>query len=261
MKPLCTLIAIRAWLRRTFETRSTRVAGVCAAAALAFVVSGCTTGKAFDLPTYQAHACVSASAGYYCVAPGDTLASVANAFGRRKEDIAQWNGMHASDALVGGEMLRVGPLGGAQIVSTNAASKTAKNAASATDAADHFIWPVSGTVVREFDAKSSRGIEIAAPAGTPVKAVASGRVVYAGDKIKEFGLMVIVKHDDHFVTAYGNNGRLTVAEGATVPRGATIAEMSKPANGEAVLRFEMRENGRAVDPLAYLPADSGPVMR
>lgn len=249
--------------------------------ALALALSGCVSDKAFDLPTYEAHACVSASAGYYCVQPGDTLESVAKAFGRRKEDVAQWNGVKLSDSLTGGEMLRVGPIAGtraAVVVEAGApasasasgkaaaratGAKSAKNTKNAQDAAvasTRFIWPVSGTVVREFDSDGSRGIEIAAPAGTPVKAVASGRVVYAGDKIKDYGLMVIVKHDDHFVTAYGNNRRLTVAEGAMVPRGATIAETGETANGEAVLQFEMRENGRAVDPLAYLPADSGPVM-
>ncbi|QGZ65833.1 peptidoglycan DD-metalloendopeptidase family protein [Paraburkholderia acidisoli] len=244
-----------------------------AAALAALLASGCATDNSFNLPTYQAHACVSASAGYYCVQPGDSLASVAGAFGRREADLAQWNGMTTSEPLLAGQMLRVGPLAGngskaasAVAGSKNATieTKTAANAKANADPSKRFIWPVSGTVVREFDTHGARGIEIEARAGTPVKAVAAGRVVYAGDKIKDYGLMVIVKHDDHFVTAYGNNRRLLVAEGATVARGAPLAEMGVHGKdpddkGEGRLQFEMRENGQAVDPLAYLPADSGPL--
>lgn len=240
---------------------------LAAAALAAMLASGCATDKSFDLPSYEAHACVSASAGYYCVQPGDTLGGIASAFGRRKDELAQWNGMAASDTLLAGQMLRVGPLtgkaakaAGSKNASKAAADATAEAAAAAnTDPSNRFIWPVSGTVVREFDTHGSRGIEIEARAGTPVRAAASGRVVYAGDKIKDYGLMVIVKHDDHFVTAYGNNRRLLVAEGATVTRGTPLAEMGARGNGEARLQFEMRENGHPVDPLAYLPADSGPL--
>ena len=103
--------------------------------------------------------------------------------------------------------------------------------------------------------KEERGIEIAGHAGTSVKAAAAGRVVYAGNGIKTYGLMVIIKHEDGFVTAYGNNRRLLVHEGDAVQRGAAIAEMGTQSDGEARLQFEMREGSHAVDPLAHLPAD------
>ena len=114
-------------------------------------------------------------------------------------------------------------------------------------------------VVREFGEGGSRGIEIAGSAGRLIKAAAAGRVVYAGDGIKTYGLMVILKHDDGFVTAYGNNRRLLVREGDAVQQGAAIAEMGTQG-GAALLQFEMREGSHAVDPLAHLPADSGPVV-
>jgi lipoprotein NlpD len=218
---------------------------------LAFL-SGCANDKPFGMPSYSAGACLSASAGYYCVQPGDSLESISASFGRTPADLAQWNGMKAADSVQAGQMLRVGP-------PTGVARASNAPAPVATASANRFVWPVSGTVVREFGTKGSRGIEIAGRKGAPVKAVEGGRVVYAGDKLKQYGLMVIVKHDDHFVTAYGNNSRVTVAEGATVQRGATIAEMGTRGGGQPLLQFEMREDGRPVDPLAYLPPDSGPV--
>jgi lipoprotein NlpD len=114
-------------------------------------------------------------------------------------------------------------------------------------------------VVHEFGADGSRGIEIAGRAGMPVKAVAAGRVVYAGNGIKSYGLMVIVKHDEGYVTAYGNNRKILVREGDAVTQGMTIAEMGSRSGGQPLLQFEMREGSHAVDPLAHLPAGSGPV--
>ena len=203
------------------------------------------------MPSYEAGACVSAAAGYYCVQPGDSLDSIATSFGRRSDEIAQWNAMEAASAVRAGQMLRVGPPSGI-------APEPPLAAAPPEATSSRFIWPVAGTVVREFGAQGSRGIEIAGRPGAPVKAVDAGRIVYAGDKLKQYGLMVIVKHDDHFVTAYGNNRRLMVAEGANVQRGTTIGEMGVGGEGQALLQFEMREDGRPVDPLAYLSPGSGP---
>jgi lipoprotein NlpD len=217
------------------------------------LLAGCSTGTPFNLPNYEARTCVNASAGYYCVQPGDTLGAIAASFGRRPDEIAQWNGMVASAVLHTGQILRVGPPAGI-------ASATHAPPPESIASRSRFVWPVSGAVVREFGADGSRGIEIAGRTGEPIKAVDGGRVVYAGDKLKQYGLMVIVKHDDHFVTAYGNNSRLTVTEGTTVQRGATIAEMGARSGAQPMLQFEMREDGRPVDPLAYLPPGSGPVM-
>ncbi len=246
MKQRCMPTRLRSWRWRT------SAAGALAALGL---LSGCVAQRPFSMPSYEAGACVSAAAGYYCVQPGDSLDSIATSFGRRPGEIAQWNAMEAASTVRAGQMLRVGPPSG--VASVSPAPPFA--AAQPEGAANRFVWPVAGTVVREFGAQGSRGIEIAARPGTPVKVVDGGRIVYAGDKIKQYGLMVIVKHDDHFVTAYGNNRRLMVAEGASVPRGTTIAEMGTGRDGQAVLQFEMREDGRPVDPLAYLPPGSGPV--
>ncbi|CAG9266594.1 Membrane proteins related to metalloendopeptidases [Paraburkholderia unamae] len=244
MKQRCTQTGFRSWGWRALGM------GACFTLAL---LSGCATRTPFDMPNYTVNACVSASAGYYCVQPGDSLDTIAASFGRQRSELVQWNGLGAAATVSAGQMLRVGPPSG--VASVPHAPQLAAHAP-----ANRFVWPASGTVVQEFGTQGSRGIEIAGRLGAPVKAVDGGRVVYAGNKLKQFGLMVIVKHDNHFVTAYGNNSRLTVAEGATVQRGATIAEMGARGGEAALLQFEMREDGRPVDPLAYLPADSGPVM-
>ena len=217
------------------------------------VLYGCTAGTPLPQTHHEARACMSVVAGYYWVQPGDSLDRIAASFGRRPSEIAQWSGLVESTALHAGQILRVGP---------PAAMASAPHAPPPVPvaSASRFVWPVSGLVVREFGEDGSRGIEISGRAGALVKAAEGGRVVYAGDRLKQYGLMVIVKHDDHFVTAYGNNSRLTVVEGATVQRGATIAEMGARSGAQALLQFEMREDGRPVDPLAYLPPDSGPAM-
>ncbi|QBR01814.1 peptidoglycan DD-metalloendopeptidase family protein [Paraburkholderia pallida] len=233
------------------------------------LLSGCTLVGGPALSVFTTH-CGTVSAGYYCVQPGDTLDGIAHGFGQKPQDVARWNDVSPGTPLLVGQMLRMAP---PDAPSHHAAAPhadephpAAPHPAAGTAGAMHavasaqFVWPVSGVVIREFGEDGARGIEIAGRAGMPIKAVAAGRVVYAGDSIKTYGLMVIIKHEDGFVTAYGNNRRLLVREGDVVQRGATIAEMGTQSNGEALLQFEMREGNQAVDPLAHLPADSGPVV-
>ncbi|WP_234480854.1 murein hydrolase activator EnvC family protein [Paraburkholderia nemoris] len=127
------------------------------------------------------------------------------------------------------------------------------------EAADtaRFAWPARGLVTPVFVAGRSSGIEIGGSAGDPVKAAEAGRVVYAGGRIKAYGLLIIIKHDSHFLTVYGNNRRLLVKEGEAVTRGQTIAEMGADTSAVASLRFEIRTDGRPVDPLDFLPKQPG----
>lgn len=226
------------------------------------VLSGCAFDTGQGSPAFAAQ-CRPVSAGYYCVRPGDTLDGVALGFGRKAQDVARWNDVLPDAPLRVGQMLRVAAPD-AQPPQVNAAQPVIGHAADMAGAMEatasaQFVWPVHGMIIREFGEDGSRGIEIAGRAGAPIKAAAAGRVVYAGDGIKTYGLMVILKHDDGFVTAYGNNRRLLVKDGEAVQRGAAIAEMGAQGEGGALLQFEMREGSQAVDPLAHLPADSGPI--
>ena len=227
------------------------------------LLSGCTLVGHPAMSAFTTY-CRTVSAGYYCVHPGDTLDSVALGFGQKPQDVARWNDVAPGTPLFVGQMLRMAPpdASSRREGEPHAAAPHAADAPGAMYAAAsaQFVWPVSGVVIREFGEDGARGIEIAGRAGTPIKAAAAGRVVYAGDRIKTYGLMVIIKHEDGFVTAYGNNRRLLVREGDVVKRGAAIAEMGTQSDGETLLQFEMREGSQAVDPLAHLPADSGPVV-
>lgn len=229
------------------------------AATMVATLSGCAIDGDFERGGATA-ACHSVIAGYYCVKPNDTLQSVAFAFGRNARDVAQWNSLAENAPLHAGQTLRMGPPDWSSWHDGGSAQAQSQARANAS-AASRFVWPVSGVIVREFGADGARGIEIAGRAGTPIRAAAPGRVVYAGDSIKAYGLMVIVKHENGYVTAYGNNRRLLVAEGDPVQQGASIAEMGARDDGQALLQFEMREGGKPVDPLAHLPAGSGPLTQ
>lgn len=121
-----------------------------------------------------------------------------------------------------------------------------------------FDWPVHGKVTKEFlgtDQQTVRSINIAVPVGTPVRAAADGLVIYAGDGLKEFGNIVLIKHDNNFVTVYGNNSKLQVEHGKNVKKGDIIA-LSGDSGQEkkAGVHFEVRDNLKPVNPMDFLVA-------
>lgn len=117
-----------------------------------------------------------------------------------------------------------------------------------------LVWPAAGSVIRSFDGSKSKGIDIANTAGTPVIAAAAGTVVYAGNGLRGYGNLLIVKHDADFLTTYAHNRALLVKEGQTVAQGQKIAEMGDTDNDRVALHFELRYGGRSIDPARYLPS-------
>lgn len=114
-------------------------------------------------------------------------------------------------------------------------------------------WPVHGPVVSSFDKTRNKGIDIGGVPGEPVRAAAGGRVVYAGNALRGYGNLVIIKDNSTFLTAYAHNRVLLVKEGDPVIQGQEIAEMGKTDSDRVALHFELRREGQPVDPLAYLP--------
>jgi lipoprotein NlpD len=109
-------------------------------------------------------------------------------------------------------------------------------------------------VIKTYNmAAGSKGIDISGELGQPVQAVADGKVVYSGSALKGYGELIIVKHDDTYLSAYGHNRRRLAKEGDTVRAGQTIAELGVGPEQKPLLHFEIRENGKPVDPLGYLP--------
>jgi lipoprotein NlpD len=117
-------------------------------------------------------------------------------------------------------------------------------------------WPTKGKVVSTFSEKdrSRRGIDIQGVDNQPVYAAESGKVVYSGSGLVGYGNLIILKHNDEYLSAYGYNNNLMVHEGTSVKRGEQISTMGTPHNGaEAMLHFEIRNQGKPVNPLRYLP--------
>ncbi|MES2685067.1 MAG: peptidoglycan DD-metalloendopeptidase family protein [Pseudomonadota bacterium] len=122
------------------------------------------------------------------------------------------------------------------------------------NAAMRWQWPTTGTVIKTYNmAAGSKGIDISGELGQPVNAVASGKVVYSGSALKGYGELIIIKHDDTYLSAYGHNRRRLVKEGDEVRTGQTVAELGVGPEQKPTLHFEIRENGKPVDPLVFLP--------
>lgn len=119
-----------------------------------------------------------------------------------------------------------------------------------------WIWPADGRLLRSFKAgdPTRNGIDIAATEGAPVRAAGSGEVVYSGNGLIGYGELVIVKHDERMLSAYAHNRQRLVAEGERVSQGQKIAEVGRNGQNESVLHFEIRRDGKPVNPLDYLPS-------
>ncbi|WP_168793711.1 peptidoglycan DD-metalloendopeptidase family protein [Paraburkholderia aromaticivorans] len=116
-----------------------------------------------------------------------------------------------------------------------------------------FAWPVRGPLLGTFNDSTNKGVNIGGAAGDPVKASADGRVVYAGNGLRGYGNLIIIKHDATYLTAYAHNRSLMVKEGDAVTKGQKIAEMGNSDSDRVMLHFEVRRQGKPVDPLKYLP--------
>jgi lipoprotein NlpD len=118
----------------------------------------------------------------------------------------------------------------------------------------NWTWPAAGTVINGFDESRNKGLSISGKAGDPVFAAADGRVVYAGSGLRGYGNLVIVKHNNTYLTAYAHNQALLVKEDQVVRRGQKIAEMGSSDANRVQLHFEIRRLGRPIDPARLLPS-------
>ena len=221
-------------------------------------------------------ACGSAPVGpgFYRVERGDTLSKIARSSRQSVQSIVRWNNLANPDSIEVGQVLRVAPPGNSSPITSATASSGARSSSrggvaaapaprsapddvspSPTPATSiSLIWPANGTVIRRFDGSSSKGIDISAAAGTPVVAAAAGTVVYAGNGLRGYGNLLIIKHNADYLTAYAHNRVLLVKEGQSVTQGEKIAEMGDTDTDRVMLHFELRYQGRSIDPSRALPA-------
>ncbi len=215
--------------------------------------------------------------GQYVVRRGDTLFSIAFRYGWDWKALAARNNIAAPFTIVPGQTIRFDGRAGTKpaagttttVVSSSSGSKTTvikrSGAATAAPAAVAALpagpapkgwgWPSNGILIGKFSSNGSlnKGIDIAGDLGQPVLAASDGSVVYAGSGLRGYGELVIIKHSDTYVSAYGHNRRLLVREGQQVKVGQTIAEMGSTGTDRVKLHFEIRRQGKPVDPLQFLP--------
>ena len=130
-------------------------------------------------------------------------------------------------------------------------AKTAEPAAGADDVG--WIWPANGKTIATFSEGGNKGVDIAGKAGDPVIAAGDGKVVYSGTGLRGYGKLVIIKHNNTYLSAYAHNQNILVKEGQSVTKGQKIAEMGNTDADQVKLHFEVRRSGKPVDPLKYLP--------
>jgi lipoprotein NlpD len=214
--------------------------------------------------------------GYYQVKPRDTLYSIALEHGVDYRELAQWNALDDPTRIRVGQLLRVKPdeqrgvmVGraniGARVESRPLEAQSAPVAAAPVapapaakeaprDATSEFVWPAKGKLLAGFSEPRSKGIDIDGRPGDPVVAAAAGRVTYTGSGIPGLGKLVVIKHDNGFITVYAHNRNILVKEQQQVERGQKIAELGASDADRPKLHFQIRKGSAAVDPLRYLPA-------
>ena len=222
--------------------------------------------------------------GYYTVKPGDTLIRIGLDNGQSHRDLVRWNNIENPNKIEVGQVLRVTPPLPAEAAATSrpvttstvaaapigalpgAPVKAASAPASVTPAASapavtagggdddlSWMWPSSGAVLAGFDDVKNKGVDLGGGAGDPVVAAADGRVVYAGAGLRGYGNLIILKHNATYLTAYAHNQALLVKEDQAVKKGQKIAEMGNSDADRVKLHFEVRRQGKPVDPAKYLP--------
>lgn len=240
-------------------------------------------GQVVDAPKPLPGAENAGKPGYYSVKPGDTLIRIGLENGQSWKDIARWNNLENPNLIEVGQVLRVvppgaavaaaAPLAPAVVGDTGVVTRPVNGAvvapstpsatpapvpapAPAAPAEDGvaFVWPAAGSLLAGFDEARNKGYDIGGKAGDPVLAAADGRVVYAGAGLRGYGNLVILKHNNTYLTAYAHNQALLVKEDQTVRKGQKIAEMGSSDADRVKLHFEIRRQGKPVDPSRYLPA-------
>ena len=225
-------------------------------ACLSCILSGCT-GNA---PVYNIG---EDPPNEHVVRKGDTLYSIAFRYRLDYKSLASINRIKQPYTIFPGQQLKL--LGASQMPDKDGAPEKAlaakrahvksRPAASPPRAAIMWHWPLEGKQLGSFSlsAPVNKGIDIEGRTGSNVLATADGAVVYAGGNLRSYGKLVIIKHNDIYLSAYGNNARILVKEGDLVKAGKKIAKVGKNSAGVRLLHFEIREQGIPKNPLNYLP--------
>ena len=232
------------------------VAQACLVILVSGLVGGCSSALRWEpekAETPQTHT----------VKEGDTLYAIAWRHNLDWQKLAAWNKLDNGDLIYPGQRLRLyAPTGQTTAQKQRPESSTAKQpqktpatASKPKQPAPVFEWPADGPVVAAFGDASSigEGLDIGGVQGAAVKAAGAGKVVYVGSGLIGYGKLIIVKHNETYLSAYGHNRVLLVSQGDEIVSGQHIAQMGEGPGNRPLLHFEIRVNGQPVDPALYLP--------
>lgn len=198
--------------------------------------------------------------GVHIVQTGETLYSIAWAAGLDYRALASWNDIPPPYVIQPGQRLKM--VRSTKKIKKNSVPPSPKSSKStpqstksaSTASRSGWIWPVKGPILKRFSTKAgNKGIDIGGESGRGIRAAADGKVVYAGSGLRGYGKLIIVKHDEVYLSAYAHNSKLLVTDGSAVVRGQQIALMGDTGTDRVKLHFEIRQRGKPVNPLKYLP--------
>ena len=234
-------------------------------------------GQQAVAPVRSSTTVVQPKLGQHIVQRGETLYSIAWQYGFDYKTLAEWNRIKPPYRINQGQRLNLIPSG------ANAQTKSVPRPATATRNSDTasgkqtpgqpsssasanddvaaavapvkitWMWPAKGDLLATFTSGATKGVNIAGREGDPVNAASAGRVVYSGSGLVGLGELVIIKHDETYLSAYAHNKQRLVQEGDQVKAGQTIAQMGRTGTDRVMLHFEVRKDGKPVNPLQYLP--------
>ncbi len=196
----------------------------------------------------------------HIVRKGETLFSISWRYGKSTQDIARWNRLGDGSLIYPGQVLHLHGTAASTRRSTPSNTRTRRETnplpSIPSQPSPKWSWPTQGRIDIKFGAKpgTGTGVLINGKAGQPIYAAASGRVVYAGSGLIGYGQLIILKHNDTYLSAYGYNASLLAKEGDQIKKGQKIATMGEGPERKPRLHFEIRRNGKPVDPRQYLSA-------
>lgn len=248
---------------------------------LVLAVAGCTSPDIYrdDLYNPPVHW------GRHVVQQGDTLYGIAWRYGRDARELADANGIRAPFTITPGQVIRLDLRGNPNAGTTTTSSQPPARPPQRAQAGTHsrssppqkatntpkrnkqlqrddrnvaninWRWPFVGPVIATFSTSGviNKGIDIAGEAGAPIRAAADGEVVYAGSGLLGYGELIIINHNEHYLSAYAHNRKILVKEGQRIAQGQQIAELGATGTNRTKLHFEIRKSGKPVDPMRYLP--------
>ena len=209
----------------------------------------------------------------HTVSKGETLYSIAWRYGYDYRSLAAWNRIKSPFTIYPGQVIKLIPArksGALQpppvakkqpvkpdrpVAATRKTTPPGKTAAkpAAPAGSIRWQWPARGRLLKSSTPTAKKGISIGGRTGQKIVAAATGTVVYSGSGLRGYGNLIIIKHNETYLSAYAHNRDLVVKEGETVTAGQQISTMGVDGRGASVLHFEIRKNGKPVDPLAQLP--------